>query len=232
MITLRSLYVLLPARLRNHLRRWPVLSGWRNRYRANTARHDSFYDDAYYSAEFGRRGTARSSAPHLAEDIVSSLSPNSVIDVGCGTGEYMFALLERGVEVFGVDLSSVAIELCQSSGLEVVKHDLTKPGQLPWTADVVFSCEVAEHLVPEAADIFVEKLCTASRHHVVLTAAGPRQPGNNHFNCQPKSYWIQKFEARNFKFDAVTTAKLEKRYATVGAAPWFQENLMIFRRIV
>lgn len=228
---IRKMYnVIIPTSLRTWVRQHPTLSVIRDRYRANTARHDEFYDDAYYNQVAGRQEPAGRSAPLLAKDIVHQLKANSVIDVGCGTGEYMTALRAYGVTVYGVDLAEAALKRCREEGLDVAKHDLTSNTPLPWTADTVFSAEVAEHLVPEAADGFVAKLANAAQKHVVLTAAGPGQPGNNHFNCQPKQYWIDKFANQGFAFDAQTTKELEKRYAQNGAALWFQKNLMVFQR--
>lgn len=230
-MTLRRIYLLLPERLRKLVRHSSVLNPLREWYRAGTSRHSQFYDAAYYNDQDGYEGPALRSAPHVAADIVQELSAKSVIDVGCGTGEYLLALSKLGVDVHGVELSQPALQRCRERGLDVIEHDLTKPGRFPWTADVVLSAEVAEHLVPGAADAFVDKLSSAAGKHIMLTAAGPRQPGNNHFNCQPKSYWVQKLQSRNFRYDEALTAKLEKRYTDLGAAVWFQRNLMIFHRI-
>lgn len=231
MPSVRKLYVrLVPESIRSWVRRHPLLAPLRSRYCANTARHDEFYDSTYYDQVDGRQATAIASAPLIAEDIVGRLNASTVIDVGCGTGEYLCEFRIRGAVVYGVELADVAIQRCREQKLEVEKHDLTSDLSLPWRADTVFSSEVAEHLVPDAADNFVDKLSGAAIRDIVLTAAGPGQPGLNHFNCQPKSYWIQKFEARGFSFDAALTEELEKRYREQGAAPWFQKNLMVFHR--
>lgn len=45
------------------------------------------------------------------------------IDVGCGRGEFIGLLKEIGVEVVGVEINQLNVDICQSRGLKVVKDD-------------------------------------------------------------------------------------------------------------
>ena len=40
-----------------------------------------------------------------------------VLDVGCGAGRYALYLQERGLQVIGIDVSPLAIEVCRRRGL-------------------------------------------------------------------------------------------------------------------
>ena len=80
------------------------------------------------------------------------------------------------------------------------------------------------------ADNYIRLLTTAARRTLFMTAAGPGQPGVNHFNCQPKPYWIAKVEFRGLRFDAAATADFESMARAAGLPPWFGENLLIFAR--
>ena len=219
----------VPESVRNWVRSNSVFRKLRDLYRANTGRHDQFYTAEYYDDKY-REGPATKAAPYVVEDIVKHLNPKSFLDIGCGPGEYLLCMRDRGVEVHGVDLASIAVERCVGLGLDVQKHDLTKPGPMPWVVDVVFSAEVAEHLIPSTADVFVDKLTGAAKQHVIMTAARPGQEGENHFNCQPKSYWVDKFAQRGFDYDEALTQQLEQRYVELQLADWFQSNLMVFHR--
>ncbi len=44
-----------------------------------------------------------------------------VLDVGCGAGRIMLYLIEKGIDVMGIDISPLAIEVCRKRGLRNVK---------------------------------------------------------------------------------------------------------------
>lgn len=72
-----------------------------------------FYNNCYYA---GKNGSARLSRhlSRLAKKI--RISPNDkVLDVACGSGEWLGVCTSLGAKPFGIDISSKAIELCQQS---------------------------------------------------------------------------------------------------------------------
>jgi len=228
---LRKTYVtMLPQSIRSALRNVTMFDKFRARYfHADTSLHDTYYDEDYYRRD--ATGPAAKAAAHVLADIQSRFSARSVIDVGCGTGEYLEAARALGMQAWGVDLSQAAIKVCRQKKLDVVQADLSQPGNLPWRADVVYSFEVAEHLAESAASHFARKLCHAAMKSVILTAARPGQAGVCHINCQPKSYWIAMFESHSFQHNAVLTQELENRYRQLDLAPWLHRNLMVFEKI-
>tara|TARA_B100000925_G_scaffold265589_1_gene224830 strand:- start:531 stop:740 length:210 start_codon:yes stop_codon:yes gene_type:complete len=44
-----------------------------------------------------------------------------------------------------------------------------------------------------------------------MTYAPPGWPGHHHVNCQPESYWINKFIQYGFKYDGALTNQLRSR---------------------
>jgi hypothetical protein len=75
----------------------------------------------------------------------------------------------------------------------IAQHDiLAAPYVMP--VDVVWSCEVAEHIVEPKVDNYIDTLCNG--RIVAMTHAVPGQPGHHHVNCQPSEYWIEKMRAR------------------------------------
>jgi 2-polyprenyl-3-methyl-5-hydroxy-6-metoxy-1,4-benzoquinol methylase len=227
---LRSCYIhLLPEITRMRLKQVPGLAWLRDRlFHADTRLHDAYYTADYYRMDVME--PAAKAAEYIAEDIAGRFGACSALDVGCGSGEYMQALARRGVAVRGVDLAEAAIHLCRDKGLEVQQADLTRQTELPWQADLVYSFEVAEHLPESAAPGFVRLLCQAARDTLIITAAGPGQPGLCHQNCQPKSYWQALFADHGFVFDEATTAELESSYRELELAPWLFRNLLVLRR--
>ncbi len=51
-----------------------------------------------------------------AERVLHDCAGRQVLEYGCGTGSYAFALAERGARVVGIDISETAIELARGKG--------------------------------------------------------------------------------------------------------------------
>jgi cyclopropane fatty-acyl-phospholipid synthase-like methyltransferase len=223
-----KVYRNLPSGFRAAVRSIKPLETVRRHYFEGDNRlHDLYYTDAYYEDCEDKKWAAES-APIIAADMASQLRPRSVIDVGCGSGEYLEALRSHDMEVHGIELAAAALARCHEKGLEVAPIDLIQDDALPWQADLVCSFEVAEHLPKSGARNFVRLVTSSAREHIVMTAALPGQPGLGHVNCQPKSYWIDLFAEHGFAFDAEMTESWQKSYTDRPVAVWFKQNLMIF----
>jgi cyclopropane fatty-acyl-phospholipid synthase-like methyltransferase len=157
--------------------------------------------------------------------------PASVVDVGCGIGDYLKKFCDAGIEGHGIELATAALELCHEKGLDVIKLDLTATRELPWKADLVYSFEVAEHLPESSAAQFVKALTAAARRGVVISAAGPGQPGLNHLNCREKPYWIDLFQQNGFAYDEATTKRWQDEFRADGRESWVFDNLMVYQPV-
>jgi 2-polyprenyl-3-methyl-5-hydroxy-6-metoxy-1,4-benzoquinol methylase len=87
----------------------------------------------------------------------------SVLDIGCGRGEFLEAMRDAGVPARGIDLSEESVALCRSKGLNAEVADLfVYLNDLPETSlDGIFCSQVVEHLAPERLPEMI-KLCAAS----------------------------------------------------------------------
>ncbi|PRY46581.1 hypothetical protein CLV43_101858 [Umezawaea tangerina] len=70
-----------------------------------------------------------------ADRILVDACGGPTIDLGCGPGRLVAALVERGIVALGVDNSEVAISLTQSRGGPALHRDLFKqlPGEGRWS---------------------------------------------------------------------------------------------------
>jgi SAM-dependent methyltransferase len=190
------------------------------------ARRDEIYDAAYYenyTEEMDR------SAVVIADSIIQTFHPQSIIDIGCGFGEVLSQFVQRDIDARGADLSVAAIERCKSKGLTVRRLDLEDRTDIPdWKADVVISTEVAEHIPAELADHFVHVLTTLASRVIVMTGAPPSQGGTDHVNEQPYSYWIEKFGRAGFPYSTDLTDNLRNLWRSKGVEPTRAQNVMVF----
>ena len=46
---------------------------------------------------------------NIADKIIETINPKTVLDVGCAAGYLVAALRDRGVEAYGIDVSEFAI---------------------------------------------------------------------------------------------------------------------------
>lgn len=153
--------------------------------------------------------------------------PRSVLDVGCGSGTWLRAALERGAaEVLGVEGAEVPQDMMRVPHDLITHADLNQPFNLHRRFELVMCLETAEHLEPESAETLVESLV---RHGdtILFSAAIPGQPGIHHVNCQWPSYWQRLFNGHGFVCsDAVRWLIWDNG----RIEPWYRQNLMIAKR--
>jgi len=154
------------------------------------------YDQAFFDRT--ERDAARSAEvvlPILFEWIGV---PQSVLDVGCGTGAWLSVCQQLGVpNVLGLDGPQVQRDRLLVPPDRFVTADLTNPPQLGRHFDCALCLEVGEHLPPSAARGLVSTLCTWS-DRVVFSAAVPGQGGVNHVNERPLPYWVAMFAEHDY----------------------------------
>jgi cyclopropane fatty-acyl-phospholipid synthase-like methyltransferase len=179
------------------------------RLRSFVLGHDAIYNAEYYAKDV--EGAAVESAAPISNSIISYFTPESVIDVGCGTGALLSAFRQRGVLVMGLEYSKAGLEYCRKRGLTVTKFNIERDDISTVLSgkkyDVCISLEVAEHLPKGAANRYVALLSSLAPI-VLISAAHPGQGGADHVNEQPKSYWIQKFANRGHVYDEAATKEL------------------------
>jgi len=138
------------------------------------------------------------SAKRIVSIIYEFIKPDSVVDVGCGTGGICAEWLHVGLEdVLGIDGDYVDRNLLLIPEHNFRAHDLTNPFQIARRYDLASSFEVAEHLDEAYAGQFVKLLCDLS-DVVVFSAAIPAQGGMQHFNEQWQSYWCKLFMEQGY----------------------------------
>lgn len=181
----------------------------------------------YYNPKFYRElASAQESAREILPPILEIVKPQSVIDVGCGTGNWLLTAQQLGVrEILGVDGPWVKGELAIPPE-KFVEHDLSTPLKLDRRYDLALSLEVAEHLPASAAAVFVQSLCDAA-DVILFSAAIPGQGGRRHVNEQWPAYWAELFQ--QLRYDCYDF--LRPRIWNHPQVTWhYAQNSLIFAR--
>ena len=182
------------------------------------------YDPDYFKT-FGE--LSRDSAEAVVPIAMDLVSPASVLDVGCGLGQWLAEFHRAGVQfVQGLDGDYIQRDQLEIPLENFQAQDLTKPFLLDEHFDLVTCLEVAEHLPEYCARYLVQSL-TATAPVVLFSAAIPHQPGREHINCQWPEYWAQLFAERGFVLiDALRSRLWDKP----NVAWWYQQNLVMYVR--
>lgn len=180
-----------------------------------------------YSQLFYRKvGTsAERSAREIVPLAVRLLEPRTVVDVGCGLGDWLAVFKEFGVhEVLGIDGDWVPRDSLRIDSACFLAHSLAEPLSIPQQFDLVVCLEVAEHLPAKAAAGFIQTL-TRLGPAVMFSAAVPYQSGTGHVNEQWPEYWADLFaECRYLPLDYFRP--LIWRNSKVSS--WYCQNLLLF----
>lgn len=168
---------------------------------------------------------ARRSAKVVIPLLAQSLNIHSVIDFGCGTGEWLRVWKQWSAEqVVGVDGDFVDRESLRIDATEFLARDLRGPVDLQRRFDLVQSLEVAEHLPESCAESFVDTLVSHG-DKILFSAAVPGQMGVQHINEQPYEYWRDKFALRGYVLLDWIRPQLAMRSEV---AIWYRYNTLLF----
>jgi SAM-dependent methyltransferase len=190
-------------------------------------KRESIYNDLHSIQLETQLHQNRDSAKTIFDLLFKLYKPNSILDVGCGLGTWLSVARELGVEnIYGIEGPWLSLDQLCIEPKNVAIQDLERPFNLHRLFDLVISLEVAEHLSPNAAGIFIESL--VSHGDIVLfSAAIPYQGGHHHINEQFPSYWANLFA----KFDFIPLDFIRKHiWDSKTVHWWLRQNILLFIR--
>jgi SAM-dependent methyltransferase len=135
----------------------------------------------------------------IADRIVADIGPRRVLDAGCALGLLVETLRERGVDTFGIDLSSFAIANAADSVRPFLKEG-SIAADLEERYDLIVSIEVLEHMPPDEAEAAIGNFC---RHtdDVLFSSSPLDYRETTHVNVRPPEYWAGQFGRHGFVRD-------------------------------
>jgi SAM-dependent methyltransferase len=90
---------------------------------------------------------------------------SDVLDIGCGRGEFLALLKERGVRARGIDVNDSMVEVCAQKGLDATRADALAylRAQPPASLGGLIAAQVVEHLEPGYLTNLLDAAYTALR---------------------------------------------------------------------
>ena len=146
---------------------------------------------------------------------------NSLVDFGCGTGDYVNHFNSNGLKADGFDgnpsTPKLTKEICGVL-------DLSEPQKLNKEYDWAMSLEVGEHVPSKYESIFIENLHNNNNKGIVLSWAIEGQGGYGHFNERNNSY----IKDILLNLGYINNAESENKLREGSSSPWFKITIMVF----
>jgi hypothetical protein len=139
------------------------------------------------------------SAKAILPIVFDLVSPQSVVDIGCGVAPWLAAARDLGAtDTLGIDGEYVDRNLLMVPQECFLAADLSLPITVSRKFQLAICMEVAEHLPASSSTMFIKSLCALSPV-VLFSAAIPGQGGTGHLNEQWPPYWEKLFNDCGFE---------------------------------
>lgn len=147
-----------------------------------------------------RGGDPFTFCPGLWEWFIQSFDVGSVLDVGSAEGHALRFFHSRGIRAVGIEGLE---ENARQSIVPTLLWDLTHGPVRFSSVDLVWCCEVVEHILPGYLENLLQTITVGK--YLAMTAAEPGQPGHHHVNCKPLEYWVNELKRYRMRFDPEIT---------------------------
>ena len=166
--------------------------------------------------------------PALWHWLADKFNVKRLLDVGCGEGYAVKWFQTHDIDAAGFDgLAQNVANGMEKGTRNLYQCDLTKGPFLGSAFDMIWCCEVVEHIEEKYVDNLIKTFQQAKI--VVMTHGMPGQTGWHHVNCQDPIYWVSLLEANGFILDTHATKEARKQ---VQDNSWFFKSGLIFKKMV
>ncbi len=119
---------------------------------------------------------------------------SKVLDIGCGRGEFLQALAERGIDGIGIDADPKCVARCAEKGLQVQATEaLAHLSEHPLACDGIMCSHVIEHLQPDQAQELLAGCFSALQPNGLLVIV---TPNSKSLNVVADMFWRDPTHAR------------------------------------
>lgn len=166
------------------------------------------------------------SAQEIVPVVLDYIKPTSVVDIGCGTGLWLKAFKDAGVDkIFGYDGDWVDDSFLVIDKDNFQRVDLENQIDVA-NFDLAICLEVAEHITKDSAGTLINNIVKAAPV-VLFSAAIPFQGGSHHVNEQWPDYWEKLFRERGY---VPVDCLRRKLWGNDKVSFFYQQNIFIYVR--
>jgi len=118
-------------------------------------------------------------------------NPKTVLDVGCGTGQCVAFLRERGLDAWGTDFSEDAFNNSIVQDFQII----APANELPFadkSFDVVVSSDFFEHIKEEEIDAVYREMLRVGKKVYARICFKEEPP--YHLTVKPKEWWSERLK--------------------------------------
>jgi 2-polyprenyl-3-methyl-5-hydroxy-6-metoxy-1,4-benzoquinol methylase len=121
------------------------------------------------------RGSEERIREHQKMYIAKFEGAGSILDIGCGRGEFLEVARDSGIPARGIDQSAESIAVCRSKGLEAERAELFEylDGLPDGSVGGVYCSQVVEHLPPERLPDLVNLLAKKMNRGALVAIETP-----------------------------------------------------------
>lgn len=158
------------------------------------------YNQIYYQGHCEKDNTGtgvyKKNYELIAENIISTFQPKTVLVVGSSYEYLVQALREQGLSAYGIvgcinHINSKVLE----GNIQSVAYDL--PDEFPQKFDLVVSIEMLEQISQEFTENVISKLCTYGET-IILSRYFDDEMENTEINVQQQEHWVRIFAKYGF----------------------------------
>lgn len=147
--------------------------------------------------------------------LVKKYMPTRILDVGCAEGHAMRAFRALGVDTIGLEGLAQNAKKCPQP---TIVHDLTKGPYVVPNVDLVWCCDVVEHIEEQFVPNILLTFQSAKRVALCHGTEGMAHSGWHHVNNKSVEYWAEKMKSAGYVLDVEGTR--ESHEITKGRSYW------------
>jgi SAM-dependent methyltransferase len=133
---------------------------------------------------------------HVCADLLATLQPKMVLELGCGVGGLLRTLTDRGVACVGLDISEFSKSRAVAGvGDKIMIGDLLTADLDSVQPDVIVGFDVFEHLNPNKIDAYFARCSELLPPGGLLLVNSPTYGKDDVFG-QILHYWIEEWKTR------------------------------------
>jgi SAM-dependent methyltransferase len=133
---------------------------------------------------------------HVCADLIATLQPRMVLELGCGVGGLLRTLADRGIECAGLDISEFSKNRAIASVADKITiGDLLSADLGTLHPDLIVGFDVFEHLNPNKIDAYFARCSELLPRGGLLLVNSPTYGQDDVFG-QILHYWLEEWKTR------------------------------------